>query len=45
MAIESEDMLPAIAGWLVQGGAQLYNLAPRRLSLEELFMRTISENL
>jgi ABC-2 type transport system ATP-binding protein len=45
MAIESEDVLPAIAGWLVQGGAQLYNLAPRRLSLEELFMRTMSEDL
>jgi ABC-2 type transport system ATP-binding protein len=44
MAIESEDVLPAVANWLVQGGAQLYGLAPKRLSLEELFMRTISED-
>jgi ABC-2 type transport system ATP-binding protein len=44
MAIENEDVLPAIAGWLVQGGAQLYGLAPKRLSLEELFMRTMSED-
>jgi ABC-2 type transport system ATP-binding protein len=44
MAIESEDVLPAVARWLVQGGAQLYSLAPKRLSLEELFMRTMTED-
>jgi ABC-2 type transport system ATP-binding protein len=43
IAIESEDVLPAVAEWLVQGGARLYSLAPKRLSLEELFMRTMSE--
>jgi ABC-2 type transport system ATP-binding protein len=43
MAVENDDVLPAIAAWLVQGGAQLYGLAPKRLSLEELFMRTMSE--
>jgi ABC-2 type transport system ATP-binding protein len=45
LAIESEDVIPAVAGWLVQGGAQLYSLAPKRLSLEELFMRTMSEDV
>ena len=32
-----------IAAWLVEGGARLYALSPRRLSLEELFMRAIRE--
>jgi ABC-2 type transport system ATP-binding protein len=41
--IENEDVLPTVAQWLLGGGARLYRLAPRRLSLEELFMRTISE--
>jgi ABC-2 type transport system ATP-binding protein len=45
MATESEDVLPAIAEWLVQGGARLYSLAPRRLSLEELFLRTMAEEM
>jgi ABC-2 type transport system ATP-binding protein len=43
LTIESEEVLPAVAEWLVRGGARLYSLAPRRLSLEELFMRTMSE--
>ncbi len=43
MAVESEEMLPAVAEWLVQGGARLYSLSPRRASLEELFLRTITE--
>jgi hypothetical protein len=43
ITLESEDVLPSVAEWLVQGGARLYTLAPKRLSLEELFMRTMSE--
>jgi ABC-2 type transport system ATP-binding protein len=45
IAIESEDVLPAVADWLVQGGARLYSMAPKRLSLEELFMRTMTEDI
>jgi ABC-2 type transport system ATP-binding protein len=41
--VESEAVLPTLVEWLVQGGARLYGLAPKRLSLEELFMRTMSE--
>jgi ABC-2 type transport system ATP-binding protein len=44
LAIESEDVLPEVAGWLVRGGAELHCLAPKRLSLEEVFMRTMSED-
>jgi ABC-2 type transport system ATP-binding protein len=43
MTIESEEVLPVLAEWLVQNGVRLYSLASKRLSLEELFMRTMSE--
>ncbi len=42
MAVEDEEVLPAVADWLVTGGARLYALSPRRLSLEELFVRTVT---
>jgi ABC-2 type transport system ATP-binding protein len=45
LAIESEDVLPEVAGWLVRGGAELHCLAPKRLSLEEVFLRTMSEDV
>ena len=40
----SEDVLPAVAAYLVQGGARLYGLAPRRASLEELFIQVMAED-
>jgi ABC-2 type transport system ATP-binding protein len=43
LTIESEEVLPEVAEWLMRGGGRLYSLAPKRLSLEELFMRTMSE--
>jgi len=43
LTVESEDVLPAVADWLVQGGARLYALAPQRLSLEELFLHVMAE--
>jgi len=45
MQVESEAELPAIANWLVKGGANVYSLTPQRLSLEELFVRTVEEEL
>jgi len=41
LAVESEEALPAIADWLVHGGARLHTLAPRRPSLEELFVQIV----
>lgn len=41
--VTDEEVLPAVASWLVGGGARLYTMAPRRLSLEELFMRVIED--
>jgi len=43
MSVENEDALPAIADWLVQGGARLYTMASRRPSLEDLFVRIVEE--
>jgi ABC-2 type transport system ATP-binding protein len=43
LSIASDEAAPAIADWLVQHGARLYTLAPHRLSLEELFLRTMAE--
>lgn len=41
--VEDEDVIPAIANYLVEGGARLYALTPRRLPLEELFVRIMQE--
>jgi ABC-2 type transport system ATP-binding protein len=43
LSLADESALPAIADYLVHGGAQIYALAPRRPSLEELFMRVMQE--
>jgi ABC-2 type transport system ATP-binding protein len=43
LAIDQPDALPAIADYLVTGGARLYALSPQRLPLEELFMRVMHE--
>jgi ABC-2 type transport system ATP-binding protein len=39
----AENAIPEVAAYLVGGGAQLYQLAPLRPSLEELFMRVMAE--
>ncbi len=38
-----EDQVPDAARWLVEGGARLFGLSRRRLSLEELFVRIMEE--
>lgn len=43
MVIDDRETVPAIARFLVEGGARLYALAPRRLPLEELFVRIMRE--
>lgn len=43
MAVADEAVAPALAAHLIGAGAQLHALAPRRLSLEELFMRVMQE--
>ena len=44
LTIDDESVLPAVAGWLVEGGARLYALSPRRPSLEEMFVRIMEDD-
>lgn len=41
--VRGEERLPAIAEWIVGQGAELYALTPQRLSLEEMFVRIVSQ--
>ena len=41
MQVADDTVLPVIAAVLVNGGAQLYSLTPRRVSLEDLFVRLV----
>ncbi len=43
LAVADEAVAPQVACYLVQAGARLHMLAPRRLSLEELFLRVMEE--
>jgi ABC-2 type transport system ATP-binding protein len=43
MFVEDVEQLPAIARWVVAQGVALYALTPRRLSLEELFVRIVGK--
>jgi hypothetical protein len=43
LQVMDDAALPQIAAFLVGSGAQLYSLAAQRPSLEELFMRVMSE--
>jgi len=41
--VQGEEQLPAMARWLLGQGVDLYALTPRRLSLEEMFVRIVGE--
>jgi len=41
--VQGEEQLPAIAAWVVEQGVGLYALTPRKLSLEEMFVRIVSQ--
>jgi ABC-2 type transport system ATP-binding protein len=41
--VKDEAQLPAIAEWVVEQGVGLYALTPRRLSLEEMFVRVVGQ--
>ncbi|MFB3909054.1 MAG: ATP-binding cassette domain-containing protein [Candidatus Eisenbacteria bacterium] len=43
LLVARKEDLPAIAEALVAGGARLYRFAPRRLSLEEMFVRILED--
>jgi ABC-2 type transport system ATP-binding protein len=41
--VKDKDQLPAIAEWIVGQGVGLYEMTPRRLSLEEMFVRVVGQ--
>jgi ABC-2 type transport system ATP-binding protein len=41
--VKEEAQLPAIAQWIVKQDVALYALTPRRLSLEEMFVRVVGK--
>jgi len=41
--VQGEEQLPAIAAWVVEQGVGLYALTPHKLSLEEMFVRIVSQ--
>jgi len=41
LEVSSSDVLPEILRYLVERGADVYEVIPRRTSLEELFLRII----
>jgi ABC-2 type transport system ATP-binding protein len=43
IVVDTQDAVPALAAWLVDGGADLHALVPRRLSLEELFVHIVGD--
>ena len=44
LTIASESALPEITRYLVEQGAQVYGLTPKRLSLEEIFIETVGKD-
>jgi ABC-2 type transport system ATP-binding protein len=43
--LTSEATLPEMVRWLVEGGHELYELSPQRLSLEERFIQIVGEDV
>jgi ABC-2 type transport system ATP-binding protein len=39
--VSSEDQIPALVTWLAAQGAAIYSVTPRRVSLEDLFVRVM----
>jgi len=44
LIVKNAERLPFLTAALVDGGARLYSFAPRRLSLEEMFVRIMEES-
>ncbi len=41
LEVADEEALPAVAAWLVESGARLYALTPKRRPLEDLFVQIV----
>jgi ABC-2 type transport system ATP-binding protein len=45
LALATEDQIPQIANWLVSQRIALYELSPKRLSLEERFLQIVGDEM
>lgn len=43
LTLPSEETLPQLASWIISSGNTLYELSPRRVSLEDRFLQVIGE--
>lgn len=45
MGLVEESRIPEVAKWLIEQGQELYELSPRRLSLEEQFLQIVGDRM
>jgi ABC-2 type transport system ATP-binding protein len=45
MTVSSEEEIPKIVNWLIEGGYNLYEVSPRRLSLEDRFLQIVGDEM
>jgi ABC-2 type transport system ATP-binding protein len=45
LALENEEQIPAMVNWLVAEGQNIYELSPRRLSLEDIFLQIVGDEM
>lgn len=45
LTLKSEEQIPLMVNWLVSQGQNIYELSPRRLSLEDLFLQIVGDEM
>lgn len=45
LTLEEESQIPEMVNWLVAQGHHLYELSPRRLSLEDIFLQIVGDEM
>jgi ABC-2 type transport system ATP-binding protein len=45
MALSDEEVIPKVASWLVNQGLEVYEISPKRLSLEDRFLQIVGDEM
>jgi ABC-2 type transport system ATP-binding protein len=45
LTLDQESQIPLIVNWLVSQGQNIYELSPRRLSLEDIFLQIVGDEM
>ena len=45
LTVSSEEEIPKIVTWLIEGGYNIYELSPQRLSLEDRFLQIVGDEM